>query len=395
MRVEYWLNQLLINIMFLLINPLTYWFLLLLFISSYRRRKQERRFFGTKVTPYFSEWKGSLVVTLIVAIILSVISITFPIELTADILVGIVILFILFSINGSFAFLSGVYPIGLIFLFFLIVPSLLLNVYGIHLLSVVKIEHLMGLAIILTVLILAEALLLFFSRNDLSFPRLMKSNRGKWIGIHQIKKMAIIPFLIYIPVEWVDSIIAYLPFISSPNSNVQLIIFPLFVGYQMNMKSLLPNKLRMNLATQLIVLSILLIVFINISFYYAIFTVVVVVIAILGREYITFSNRMKDHRNKITYGPENDGVKVLGILPRSPAERIGVKIGETIVKVNGVDIESYSEFYEALQNSGAFFKLYIRDVRGEMRFITSAFYEGDHYELGIVFPNEPYENRKI
>ncbi len=47
-------------------------------------------------------------------------------------------------------------------------------------------------------------------------------------------------------------------------------------------------------------------------------------------------------------------------------------------------------FYQALQKSGAFFKLDIIDDAGEVRFVQSAFYEGDHHELGLIFTEKPY-----
>lgn len=388
--MSYWLNQIFIYILFMLLNPLTYWFLFLVFLSSYRRRAQERRFFGTKVTPYLSEWKGTIMITIIFSVILSIISITFPLILTREIIIGIVFLFILFSINGTFTLLSSVYTIGITFILFLIIPYILPDSYYFQTFDWVTKEHFNSLAILLSVLLLAEVMLLLIARNHLSYPRLIKSNRGKWIGIQQLKKIVFIPFLMYIPTEWVEGIITYIPFIFTPEADYQLIIFPLFVGYQLHVKATLPNKIAIQLAKQLIYIAIVIIVLINVSFTYAFISFVAILIAILGREFIVYWNRMKDSGNRLLFGQEAVGMKVLGILPGSPAERIGITIGETIVKVNGEDIRTKREFYEALQNSGAFFKLYIEDTNGEMRFITSAFHEEDHFGLGIVFPDKPY-----
>jgi len=79
------------------------------------------------------------------------------------------------------------------------------------------------------------------------------------------------------------------------------------------------------------------------------------------------------------------------MIPDSPADRLGILVGETILKVNGVVVTNSTEFYGALQASGAYFKLDVIDENGEVRFINSAFFEEDHYELGIIFAEKPHQ----
>src|SRR5699024_9155778 len=94
------------------------------------------------------------------------------------------------------------------------------------------------------------------------------------------------------------------------------------------------------------------------------------------------------------FSPLNSGLRVLSVIPNGPADRLGVLTGETIVKVNNTSVSTVDEFYEALQNSGASFKLDVIDDAGEVRFLMSAFYETEHHELGIIFPQSPYYVKK-
>src|SRR5699024_6574772 len=127
-----------------------------------------------------------------------------------------------------------------------------------------------------------------------------------------------------------------------------------------------------------------------ISMYYPAVRMVAVAGAILGKELIMLTNSSKNMTKMSVLHPMNDGLTVLTTIPDSPAERLGILIGETISNVNGRAINETNQFYEALQNSGAFFKLEVLDTNGEVRFINSALYDTDHHELGIVFIGEPY-----
>jgi S1-C subfamily serine protease len=118
-----------------------------------------------------------------------------------------------------------------------------------------------------------------------------------------------------------------------------------------------------------------------------------VLLAILGREIINYRSRMKDHTKRPYFNHTNDGLKVLGIIPGSPADRLNILIGETVSKVNGNRIYKEDDIYEALQQTGSFFKIELLDTNGEIRFVQSALYEGDHHELGLVFAGEPHRKK--
>ena len=53
------------------LNPLFYWSILFLFLISWRRIAKERRQFGTKIFPLLSECRGTLHVSFIFSIIIS------------------------------------------------------------------------------------------------------------------------------------------------------------------------------------------------------------------------------------------------------------------------------------------------------------------------------------
>src|SRR5690625_6909503 len=89
---------------------------------------------------------------------------------------------------------------------------------------------------------------------------------------------------------------------------------------------------------------------------------------------------MKDQELRPYYNQIDGSLKVLAIIPGTPADRLQLLVGETIAKVNGQTVRSTDEFYAAVQASGASFKLDVLDDAGEVRFVQSAIYEGDHQD---------------
>ena len=114
-------------------------------------------------------------------------------------------------------------------------------------------------------------------------------------------------------------------------------------------------------------------------------SIVVAALAIIGRELITINAMMKDDNLPFYFSKKNQGLMIIGVIPESPANKMGLQVGEIISKANGVLVRDEEVFYEALQKNRAHCKLEVLDTNGEIRFVQRALYEGDHHELGILF----------
>src|SRR5699024_12595824 len=110
----------------------------------------------------------------------------------------------------------------------------------------------------------------------------------------------------------------------------------------------LPNLVVNKIFNSVLFLSIIFLCLTFISIYYPAVSMVAVACAILRKEWIMFAHSSKNMNKMSVFHPMNDGLKVLTTIPNSPAERLGILIGETIVKVNGRAINETNQFYEAL-----------------------------------------------
>lgn len=389
---EAWLIEIAKGIGMIFLNPLLYWSIFFVFIVGYRRVKKERMDFGIKVFDVFAEWKGTWMFSLLFGIVLSLITIGVGIVFSYETILLLCMVVILFSLTFKFTLLSASYTIGITYLMLLLLPFLLENQ------SYVKADlfsqtNFIGLAILLGIFLIAEAVLLFRVKRNESFPGLVLGNRGAWVGQHRIRKLSMIPFFTLVPAEVITPFAPFWPYFSIGESSYSLILVPFVIGFDFMIRGSLPKSAAATLAKATAFLGVIVLLMAVGGIYLFWLSFLSVVIAILGREYIRYRHNVNDRKGIPYFHQINNGLKVLGIIPGSPADRLKILSGETISKVNGKKVNSEAAFYLFLQDSGSFFKLEILDDAGEIRLLQSAFYEGEHHELGLLFTTEPYRNK--
>lgn len=370
------------------LNPLLYWFVILGFVVSYRRVKRERRLFGTKVFNLFSEWQYTLKLSILLGVLLSILTIGIGVTFTREMILILSIVTILLSLTFNLTSLSASYTLGLTYIAMLFLPLLLKNEFF-TIESFINI-HFISIIVLLGFLLIIEAIFISRVKRNELFPRLTLSQRGLWVGEHRIKRLTMIPFFVLVPNGIITPFDSYWPYLNIGDQTYHFILIPFILGFNFkNVSSLTGETIRI-IARRISLLGFIVVLLAIGCIYVPILSPVAVLCAIVGREAIFYRQRMNDKKGIPYYAPQQIGLRVIQVIPNGPADRLGVLAGETIVKVNNIKVSSVDQFYEALQNSGASFKLDVLDDAGEIRFLTSAFYETEHHELGVIFPKEPY-----
>ncbi|RDW15681.1 PDZ domain-containing protein [Oceanobacillus chungangensis] len=390
--VEAWFIELLKGIGMLFLNPLLYWLFVLLFFAGYFRIKRDRLDFGVKVFGLFSEWKNTWGISLISGFILSLIMLGVGFVFSYETILLLSVVTIILSISMRFSMLSPSYTIGITFILLLFFPLILENQSYIDS-SLFSIVNFSSLVILLGLLLFVEAILIRNIKRNKTFPSLVLGNRGLWIGQHRLKKIGIIPFFILVPTGMITSFAPFWPYFSVGGESFSVLLVPFVLGFDFIVRGSLPQNAAKKLAKSITILGILVVLIGVGSLYLPSMALVAVIIAIFGREWIHYRYRVNDRAGMSYFHPEDNGLKILGIIPGTPAERLDILVGETIIKVNGIKINSEQDFYSALQSSGAYFKLEVVDDANEMRFVQGAFYQGDHHELGLIFTAKPFREK--
>lgn len=376
------------------LNPLFYWIFILIIVTGMKRIKREREDFGIKIYNLSSEWKNTFWLSIIVGLLLSAFTLGVGVTLTYPVILLFGLITILISITGRINLLSASYILGITYLVLMFVPEWI-NIETILPFHIHTDVHLSGLVSLLALLLLAESILLFSSRNDVTYPELTLSKRGIWVGQHHLKKLTVIPFFSLVPTGSLTPFADFWPYFTLNGETYGLVLTPFILGFDHIVRAQHPSFAAKKLARSTLLLSFLVAALAVGSIYYSLFSFIAVLCAILGREWINYRFRINE-QNKPGYFQSTDrALKVLAVLPDSPADRLGIHVGTLITKVNGKKVSQPESFYHALQTSGAFFKLEIINREGEIELLQGAWYEGDHHGLGLLFVSTPHDHEHL
>lgn len=386
--IELWLIEILKAIVKFFFNPLFYWFFIFVFILGVVRIKQERYFFGIKVFNLFYDWKRVLFTSLISGLVLSIITVGAGFVFNYDILFVLLISAFIMSLSFNPAYLSAVYTIGLTYILLLFLPLLNNKAdFTFHLPVNIQFTH---LTILLGLFLIVEALVIKKVKNNQIPPSLKLSNRGIWIGTLNMKKAMLIPVFVFIPSESIAFVSDFLPYFSIAETQYSLLLFPFMIGYNYQIINEDVYKASNKIANKTLFLGIIIVILASVSFYIPTFSFIAILIAIIGKELMTITFKLKNKKGEKYYIPLDKGLRILAIIPGTPADRLELFVGETIVRVNNKEVNSEREFYRALQHKSASFKLDVLNKNQEVRFVTGSLYEFEDHNLGLIFPSEPY-----
>lgn len=387
--VETWVNELLVGLGRFFLNPLFYIILLFSFFLGFQRTKQERKDFNSRIHSTFLGWSEFVWPGIIVGFILTVVMLALGIVIPVGFLFLTSILTAIFILTKQLRWLSPAYIVGLAIIFSLFLPKIEIeNEWLMGLLAIPANNPIMYLAIMLTLLMLAEGFLILKKGYFYTSPKLKKSKRGKSIGTHVAKKLWMVPMIILIPGEGIHSIFEWWPVFTTPYETFSFLAIPVGIGFQQQVQSTLPKEAIQMTGRRVLGLS-LIVMFITIgAYWFPILAIAAAVVAIIGRELIIIRQKMIEENNVSFFATRSTGIVILGVIPDSPAYKMSLQVGEIVTKVNGKQVRNEKEFYEALQVNRAFCKLEVLDYNGEIRFAQRALYDGEHHELGLLFVHD-------
>lgn len=374
------------------LHPLFYILVFFSLFLGYRRVQRERRDFHTRVNDVVDDFITPLVPGLLAGLLLSIAIVSLGIVLPTGAIFLFSLVYVLILLTGQARFLSAAYSGSLTVLIALVLPEI---ETGIALIDkwIVEINtvHLGGLVILIGLLTIIEAILILKNGAKHSSPKLLKSKRGKTIGAHETRKIWIMPVLFLIP-SGVLPVADLWPLISTQSDHVGFILVPFAIGFQQVIRSTLPVHAIINYGKRVLFVGITILAIAIISLYVPIMVPLTAVMALLARELIEISQKLREEKEINMYTQRENGLVILGVIPKSPASKMNAKVGEIITKVNGVKVKTDQQFYEALQLNSAFCKLEIIDDNGELRFGQTALYDGKHHQVGLLFVHQDKNN---
>ncbi len=387
--IEAWLLEFAKGIGRFFLNPMFYYFAGYCVLLGYFRVKRERRAFHIRVEDGFYDLRSLLPGGWLAGLLISVVTIAAGVVIPLGSIVVIAIVTLLLSLPINTRLLSPAYILGVSFFGIILLSNLSVeNKLIARLLDDMGNTSLAAIAILLGALILAEGILILKKGHIGTSPDLLKSKRGLPVGAHISQRLWLAPVFLLIPGEELTTHYEWWPVFNVSGQAYSLILVPFGIGFYHKVKSMLPTQSIPVVGKRVVILGAVITGLALASIWYPVAAIIAACFALAGRELIYLQHYFTDEARQSIFSQRNHGLLVLGIIPQSPADKMQIKIGETISKVNGIHVKTVQEFYMALQKNRALCKVDVLDIHGEVRYVQRALYEGEHHELGILFVEE-------
>src|SRR5690625_4866110 len=370
------------------LNPIFYWMIVLSFLPSDNRIKLEETFFNHKVLPIGTELKNTLKLSLFITSLMLIFTIGFKVTFPYEIIVVLSVVIVLLSFKMRYTFLSASYTLGFTYLIIWFLPKGPLE-------NVLYTDWtFISIAIIIGLFLIGEAILFIAFNPSEASPKLAYSKRGRWYGVLQVKQLSIIPFLVFLPQEVGTINNTIMPTLFIGEDAYTFFIMPFALGFSHLFKGDLPAKYSKNIGFSLLLLALTVLCLAFGSLKINNLSFLAVILAIVGRALIHYIFYKIDLKKPPFFIEGHPYLRVLGVVSGSPAEKLGFKIGDTILKINDQRIHSLEQLDHLLRETAENCLMEINRTRGRLRFIEINEYKGNSLELGLIFAREPVQPLK-
>ena len=390
---EEWLLACLRGIGAVFLNPLLYTGVLFSLLMGLMRVKRERRDFNIRVYPSVLELRHLLSLGLMLGLIISLVTLGagLVVPIAAVVLISAAMLFL--SLFFSQRLLSPAYTAGLGFIaLFLYERSGLEMPFFQEAFEAIDRSLYPTAAVLLGLLLIAEGILIARSSAKKPSPGLTVSKRGQTVGTYESRRLWLLPLFLLVPGGDLPAPFDWYPVFSISGEPVMPIVVPFLLGYSRKVRSGLPAPAMKGMGRKVIVLGTAVTLLAAAGQWYGYMAPAAVAAAVFARLLLECSAAVKDKKKPFYFSQSKLGVRILAVIPRSPADKMGLAMGEVVTKINGIHVTDEREFYRALQKNRAHCKLEVVGNNEQIRFVQRALFEGEHHELGILFTEDV--NRK-
>ncbi|RNB92606.1 PDZ domain-containing protein [Brevibacillus fluminis] len=373
------------------LNPGLYLFILFIYLHYRKQMAFERQLFSARIQTPLIQTMRSIGMGIVGGLFVSVVSVGLGLVVRVqDMWLLSVIALILAIVRIRFlclAYASGV--LGLLHIIAGWMPELV-HVQGLGAVWQVLLDAkplpLLALAAILH---LAEAFLVRWNGGKDASPLFMEGKRGRIVGAYELHSFWFTPLVLFVDVPtgwsvWHSALFPGWPLFSPDAASWSLLMLPAVTGYSDLTKAMPPKQKAGEIASQLGLYSLILLALAYGSSWLPGLLFLTALFALFGHEGMVFYSRWRENKLPPYYIQSSRGIKVMAVLPNTPAAEMGILPGEIIVKVNGVAVKEKAQLYPALQVNPAFCKLEVLTHGGEIKFLQCAIYAGSHHQLGII-----------
>ncbi|MBD8031498.1 PDZ domain-containing protein [Solibacillus merdavium] len=372
------------------LNPLLYVAILSAIYLGYRRVKRERRFFNRRILGGWSELKNMLVMGFVLSVIISVFSLVIGLTVSLELLTVVFVVSLLGLIIYTYHLLSPAIVMAIAFCMIVIMQwqNWTYSIGPLELTGTNAVKELaMTVPILTGLLLMAEGILIRRYGGRFASPIMETTKRGlNGIGYYS-KQLWVLPVFTIIPGDGIQNIAPFWPQFTVGAEQFSLIVFPFIIGFQQMVRQKLPMNVYPQMGRTIVMIGQFVLIVGLAAYFSPVLGAAALALGAISRTIIGIYYSRSEDRNSYAVMRSDRGVMIAGILPNSPAEKMGLLAGEVIKRVNGQDVYTEEDLYKALQINAAHCRLEVLDHAGELRLTQHVVHRDDNYKIGLLVVN--------
>jgi hypothetical protein len=267
--------------------------------------------------------------------------------------------------------------------------------------------HVPGLIALVAILHITESVLIALSGSSGAIPLVMRTQQGDMVGGFHLLNFWPLPLMLLqstiIEKSVITSGVLHMPDwwpLIRPAVDIQLGQMWLYgtttvvaaLGYADMAMVSHPSVRRRQSSKHLFMYSSLLLIAAIAANRYPVLQIIAALLAPVGHEYLIWLDNKRERAGRPLFQPVSDGVMVLDTMSGTPADKLRLKPGDVIQRVNGVPVYNRADIAAALTHNSERFDLHIKTVGGV---VQRRGYLKEGSRIGVITVPEGYETYYI
>ncbi|WP_027106511.1 PDZ domain-containing protein [Ligilactobacillus ceti] len=218
-------------------------------------------------------------------------------------------------------------------------------------------------------------------------PRITKGKRGRRVAYYRWQEFTVVPLLVFVPGDLINHFTNWWPILKLPGTDLGIFILPLFVGGLLKIKKEFPQVLLHKYYQHQTRMALLMLIATIVSYFIPqkmLFASCVFGGVLLLEIYAYIKNQRQDQKAARWFVETKQGVRVIAVKAETPAAKMGLQPGDTIMTCNKIPVNSENELYAALQTDPVYCHLKVRTYAGDDKITESAIFADSPHEIGLL-----------
>lgn len=390
-------SNLIVSVILFFIQPV---FIMGLLYTLWNRRKRVsyfRKKFRVNFNPDYFEVKDFFLKGLLPGLLISVLALVVGIPLTIEWYLMYQVITILLLVVSGYRFIQPVFTFSLTSIVFTGLDFLNINLPFHHISNLVEQDFFVfsqtssQLPTIFTNILFFMAIILFLTtfsmepkEDDKVYPILRNSQRGKTVAKYQKKSLWVLPMFVIVPGHVLPPLFNWWPVFSFGEMEYALLLLPILVGYHFTVSTQLLEEATIKLRDDMRILAGITFALFIFTYFIPAFSIWAIGMMLIGAAFVLYRHRKRENLWTFKYGPVDQGLRIIAVRDESPAERMNLAIGDTILNLNNLEVSNRTEFTHALAGKQSYVKLRIKRKDGEILIVETPIYDNDFNNLGLI-----------